>query len=197
MKLSVFLIFTLFALNSFAQLESYEATIVSYIEEVASEEKVGDRYFKEIQCTAYCDYDENADNKLVSEAKGSSKDRSIASSKASLNCKSNLAKLCSESAPKKTAKEKSPFSCEWLDGKKLLGTATHDSVSCKSTVCSGEVICSGGSLNEPISKFVVCEAKDNKCPSAMECTSGDQVKELQEGNFKIDYKSKANGGKSE
>lgn len=190
----------LFTFNSFAQqVESYQATIVSYIEEEASTTKQGDYYVKEVQCTAYCDYDEQADNKLVEQAKGKSSSLSIAGSKASMNCKSKLAKLCSESAPKKVAKETNlPFRCDWLDGKKLLGTATHKAVSCKSTVCSGEIICTGGKLQEPISKFITCEAKDNKCPSAMDCAADDQVKELEEGNFDIKYNSsKNNGGKSE
>lgn len=201
MKLYIVFFLVLATFNVFAQQkEVYQATIVSYIEEEASTTKQGDYYIKEVQCTAYCDYDEQADNKLVAEAKGKSSSLSIAARKASLNCKSQLAKQCSESAPKTVKKQnaEAPFSCDWLDGKKLLGTATHKSVSCKSTVCSGEVICTGGKLKEPISKFITCEAKDNKCPSAIDCAADDQVKELQEGNFKINYDSKSkSGAKSE
>lgn len=191
MKTIILLSLVLISAFSYGQeyKEVYSAGISMFIPEIASTSKEGNSYKVETQCTAYCSSDENADHKIVKEAISYGPTEAKAEENAKNKCHDEIVKECAkkDGTYKKVEIKAPKFSCDWLDGKKLLGTATHNAVSCKSKVCSGEVICSGGSLKSPISKFVICEAVDNKCPSAIECTKGDKVEELQQGNFDVKY----------
>lgn len=204
MKSKVGIFFLLSSLSAMAQVTVFEGTTPKNMSmEQASSSYDGKVYKYEYECSGYCDHDKEADNMIVGYGKGSSQNNNIAKDKAQLQCRTDFAKQCHDSSPNKILpdgldKNIKPLSCDWLDGKKLIGTATHNSISCKSTVCSGEVVCTGEGRKHPTTHFIICEAEDGKCPqNATKCFKGNQVKELQKSNFDVKYGPKVGGAVGE
>jgi hypothetical protein len=78
--------------------------------------------------------------------------------------------------------------CEWIQGKKVLGTVTHNVLQCKSQVCAGKAMCTD-QYGIPTTKHVACHTVDNECPSADACAQDEQIIGLignKEAKFKID-----------